>query len=235
MNSNEKIIVAWCDSGRVEGAFAASLHFAINNTDISNQFTDFIRSKGMKIATQRQEVFDMWMLPEFDYSDWILFIDSDMEINYSMLKKLMDSADKDLRPVISALCFTTTGNEEDGISVPKPAYFYKNTETDDYRWGDLTEDKDLVFQVDAVGFGMILIHRSVAKKLVNRFGNKHLFLEKQDENNHSNFVGEDIVFCEHLKEIDIPIHINTVAIPRHWKAIPINQYYYKMFIERKNK
>jgi hypothetical protein len=233
MNNDEKIIVAWCDSGRVEGTFAVGLHHSIINTDINNQFTDFIRSKGMKIATQRQEVFDRWMLPEFDYSDWILFIDSDMEINYNMLKKLIDSADKDIRPVMSALCFTVTGEQNNGISVPKAAYFYKNLETNDYRWGNLNENKGSVFEVDAVGFGMILIHRSVAKKLVNRFKNSHLFLERQDENNHSNFVGEDIVFCEHLKEINIPIHINTDVVPRHWKTIPIDQHYYKLYYESK--
>jgi hypothetical protein len=95
MNKNEKITIAWCDSGRVEGTFAAGIHFAITGTDIADQFTDIIRSKGIKIATQRQEVFDIWMLSDFDECDWLLWLDSDIEISYNVLKSVLMSSEYD--------------------------------------------------------------------------------------------------------------------------------------------
>ena len=98
MDKDEKIAIAVCDSGRVEGSHSAAINFSIMNNDISHHFTDFIRSKGIKIATQRQEIFNTWMLPDLDHVDWLLWLDSDIEIGYDVLKCLIDSADKDKFP-----------------------------------------------------------------------------------------------------------------------------------------
>jgi len=236
MNRDEKITIAWCDSGRVEGTFASGLHFAITGTDISNQFIDVIRSKGMKIATQRQELFDTWMLPDFDSSDWLLWLDSDIEIDYNVLKCLMDSADKDTAPVVSGLYFTTVSYDEYGLPVPTPCFFQYDEIKNNRTWGKISmnvENDEPMIEAESVGFGMLLIHRSVAQKLVDHFGNKHLFLEIQDENNHGIFWGEDIVFCQHIKELGIPIYVNTRAIPKHWKTVPIDNYYHKLYYESK--
>lgn len=236
MNKDEKIVIAWCDSGKVEGSFVSGMLLSIVNTDISHQFTDVIRSKGFKIATQRQELFDTWMLPDFDDTDWILWLDSDIEVDYNVLKCLMDSADKDIRPVVSGLYFTTASIDEYGLPVPTPCFFQYDKETDNRRWGkismDVENDPPLI-EADSVGFGMLLMHRSVGKKLLEHFNNKHLFLEIQDENNHSFFYGEDVVFCLHLKEAGIPIHVNTRAIPNHWKTVPINNNYHTIYYKSK--
>lgn len=236
MNKEDKITIAWCDTGRVEGSFAAGIHFAITGRDISNQFSDVIRSKGMKIATQRQELFDIWMLPDFDNSDWLLWLDSDIEIDYNVLKCLMDSADKDTAPVVSGLYFTAASYDENGLPIPTPCFFEYDEITDNRGWGKISmdvENDNPMIEAESVGFGMLLMHRSVAKKLVEKFGKKHLFLEIQDENDHSIFWGEDIVFCQHIKELGVPIYVNTRAIPRHWKTIPLDNRYHKLYYESK--
>ena len=236
MNKDEKITIAWCDTGRVEGSFAAGIHFAITGRDIGNQFTDVIRSKGMKIATQRQEVFNTWMLPDFEESDWLLWLDSDIEVDYNVLKCLMDSADKDIAPVVSGLYFTVASYDENGLPIPTPCFFQYDKELDLRSWGKISmnvEKDPSMIEAESVGFGMLLMHRSVAKRLVSHFNNKHLFLEIQDENDHGIFWGEDVVFCQNIKELGIPIYVNTRAIPRHWKTVPIDNRYHKLYYESK--
>jgi hypothetical protein len=235
MDKSEKIVIAWCDSGKVEGAFSSGIHFAITGTDISNQFTDVIRSKGIKISTQRQEVFNTWMLPDFDDTDWLLWLDSDIEVSYESLKCLIDSADKDSFPVVSGLYFTTVTYDDNGLPIPVPCFFQYEEETNNRQWWDLdlnTDNEEKMIQAESAGFGMFLMHRSVAKKLLEHFGNNHLFLEIQEEN-HSVYCSEDIVFCLNLKEIGVPVYVNTRAIPRHWKTVPIDSNYYKFYHESK--
>jgi GT2 family glycosyltransferase len=237
MNDNEKIAIAVCDSGKVEGFHSAGINFAIMNNDISHHFTDFIHSKGIKIATQRQEVFNTWMLPDFEHSDWLLWLDSDIQVNYDVLKCLIDSADKDNFPVVSGLYFTTVNYDENGLPVPYPCFFEHDEETRNRQWGylnpDIESEKEMI-KIESAGFGMFLIHKSVAKKLIDHFGNKHLFLEIQEED-HRVYYSEDIVFCLNLKEIGVPIHLNTRAIPLHWKTVPLDNNYYKFYHENKGK
>lgn len=237
MDKDEKIAIAVCDSGRVEGSHSAAINFSIMNNDISHHFTDFIRSKGIKIATQRQEIFNTWMLPDLDHVDWLLWLDSDIEIGYDVLKCLIDSADKDKFPVVSGLYFTTVRYDNEGLPVPVPCFFKYDEETDNRQWWDLDiniENEEKMIKAESVGFGMFLIHRSVAKKLLEHFGNRHLFLEIQKDT-HSVYCSEDIVFCLNLKEIGVPVYVNTRAIPAHWKTIPIDNYYYKFYHENKGK
>jgi GT2 family glycosyltransferase len=237
MNKDEKIAIAVCDSGKVEGSHSAGIHFAIMNKDINHHFKDFIRSKGIKIATQRQEIFNTWMLPDFDHTDWLLWLDSDIEVSYSSLKSLLDSADKDNFPVVSGLYFTTVSTDNNGLPVPHPCFFRYDEETKNRQWWNLdlnVDNEEAMIKAESVGFGMLLIHRSIAKKLVEHFGNKHLFLEIQEED-HSVYYSEDIVFCLNLKEIGIPIYVNTKAIPAHWKTIPLDNNYYKFYHENISK
>jgi GT2 family glycosyltransferase len=235
MDKEDKISIAVCDSGKVEGSHSAGINFSIMNTDIGHHFTDFIRSKGIKISTQRQEIFNTWMLPDFDHADWLLWLDSDIEVDYDSLKCLIDSADKDSFPVVSGLYFTTVTYDNNGLPVPVPCFFQYDEDTDNRQWWDLNtnlDNEEAMIRAESSGFGMFLMHRSVAKKLLNHFGNRHLFLEIQKED-HSVYCGEDIVFCLNLKEIGVPVYVNTRAIPRHWKTVPIDNNYYKFYHESK--
>lgn len=53
MNKDEKIAIAWCDSGNVEGAFASGIHFAITGhwktiPIDNNYYRLYYESKGIK-------------------------------------------------------------------------------------------------------------------------------------------------------------------------------------------
>ena len=236
IGKDEKVTVGWCDSGKVEGSFAAGINLSLMGTDISHQFTGMIRSKGIKIATQRHEVLKTWMLPDFDDTDWLLWLDSDIEVNYNVLKCLMDSADKENFPVVSGLYFTTVDFDSNNLPIPYPCFFSYEKKTNNRKWwslkSDIRQEQEMI-KAESVGFGMLLMHRSVVTKLIEHFGNnKNLFLEIQHED-PSVYCSEDIAFCLNLKEINVPIYVNTRAVPAHWKTIPIDHNYYKFYNDNK--
>lgn len=219
MDSNEKIVLAWCDTGTVTGEFAFSL--LSNKPD---NLVDILRSSGKKISTQRQEIFDVWTMEEFNHTDWILWIDSDIYPSKEDINNLISIADKDKYPVLSGLYFTLING------IPTPCSFIKNELEQGY--SEINIDAILsknIFKVDAIGFGMVLMHRSVYKKLIDTFGYKHLFLEDQDVNNNSNFTGEDFMFCQHLEKAGIPIYVHTGIVPKHIKSIAVDEKLYYLY------
>lgn len=219
MNKEEKIVLAWCDTGEVKGEFAFSM--LSNKPD---NVIDILRSSGKKIATQRQEIFDVWMSKDFDHTDWILWIDSDISPSAEDINNIISFADKNKVPVLSGLYFTLIND------IPVPCSFINNELGKDYSEISIENimSRSLI-SVDAVGFGMLLMHRSVGTKLIESFGYKHFFLEKQDLNNHSSFTGEDFMFCQHLQEIGIPIHVHTGIIPKHIKSIAVDEKLYYLY------
>jgi hypothetical protein len=236
IGKDEKIAIAWCDSGKVEGEFVVGINSSLMGTDIGHQFEGLIRSKGIKIATQRHEVLKTWMMPQFDRTDWLLWIDSDIEINYNLLKLLMDSADKEKFPVVSGLCFTFLNFDSEGLPIPRPCFVPHDEETKDKVLFNLKtnilDEKEMI-RAESVGFGMLLMHKDVVRKLLKHFGNnKNLFLEIEGED-PSDYIGEDFSFCLNLKEINVPIYVNTRVIPAHWKTIPLDYSYYKFYNQNK--
>jgi len=219
MNKEEKIVLAWCDTGMVTGEFAFSI--LSNKPD---NIIDILRSSGKKIATQRQEVFDIWMSSDYDHADWILWIDSDIYPSQEDINNIIKLADKDKFPVLSGLYFTLINN------TPTPCSFMKDKIKKVYSKISIEDinKKDIV-EVDATGFGMLLMHRSVGKRLLDAFGYKHFFLEEQDINNHSNFIGEDLMFCQHLEDISVPIHVHTGIVPKHIKSIAVDEKLYYLY------
>ena len=218
MNKDEKITLAWCDTGNVHGGLFLS--FLLNKPE---NITNFLRSTGKRISTQRQEIFDAWMAEEFDDSDWILWIDSDIIPSENDIRLLLETADKNKYPVLSALCFTAIGKN----IIPCSFYNNKNGGISSISYEDVFSKS--IIKVDSIGFGMVLMHRSVYKELISVFGYTHLFAEIDDPSNHSIYVGEDIAFCKYLNELSVPIHVHTGVIPKHIKSLEIDEDIYRLY------
>jgi hypothetical protein len=218
MNSEDKITLAWCDTGMVRGEFTQSVsNLLMNNRNVNG----IIRSFGKNINLQRQEVLDYWMKKDYDESDWLLWIDSDIEFSNEDFLNLAFSAKKENFPVIAGVYLLIIDKDQDGFLIPRFSF-------------SLKKDEELsgVKEVEYTGFGMILIHRSVVKKMYNHFGNKHLFnpmhVEKKDS-----FIGEDVYFCSLLKEAEVPIHVNFDVFVNHHKNYPLDKKYLELYMNGK--
>lgn len=213
MCSDGSVTLAWCDSGMVYGEFTNSLlNLVMNNKKIAG----IIRSQGKNIGIQRQEVLDFW-IKEYEDSEWLLWVDSDIEFSQEDFDKLFLSADKDTRPVVAAIYLLLLNKDSDGTMLPSLSFNYESLES-------LTG----VNKVNSTGFGMILIHKSVVEKMYSAFGTKHLFNSIQ-ENKENEFIGEDVYFCKLLNEIEVPIHVNCDVFVKHHKTYVLDKNYLNLF------
>jgi hypothetical protein len=175
--------------------------------------------QGNQIGKQRQILFDNWA--DSTDIDWLLWIDSDVSLSIDIVKKLWDTADKDLRPIVSGIYFISKSTD-DVLMQPFPAIF-KNVDEHTLQYiHPLPENQ--VIEVDSAGMGLVLMHRSIVSKLRTKFPNQSVFAEKPGIG--KDFVGEDIAFFRKVKEAGIPIHAHTGAIAKHIKRFPLDMNYY---------
>jgi glycosyltransferase involved in cell wall biosynthesis len=143
-----------------------------------------------------------------DGREWLLFIDSDMGFQPTALAALRQSADPVERPVISALCFAQRDLSPDGRNgfrwEPRPTIM---------DWLDYPDGRqrftfrhfypvNMLVQCDASGAAFLLIHRSVALRMFNRFG-KNWFTRIDDPDG---LMSEDLSFFWRLLQLDGPGH-----------------------------
>jgi hypothetical protein len=114
----------------------------------------------------------------------ILWLDDDHVFNPDLLCYLARNADKD---VVSALYY--------GRTAPLPVAYVKDKDPDPYKHYPLIWPPSLLCEVDAVGFGALLMRRDVLDRIKEpyfRFNNS----------------GEDIYFCVHAKQQGIKIWLD---------------------------
>ena len=94
-HKNETLMLAWCDSGLVDGKFANGLLTSILGSGVPVNY--IARIHGNQIARQRQEMFDHWA--NDIKTDWLFWIDSDIMLTPETFKRLWNLADKKEKPV----------------------------------------------------------------------------------------------------------------------------------------
>lgn len=214
------IILCWCDGGSTDGKFTEGVVYSILTSGLP--IKSAMRVQGNQIGRQRQNAFDFWHT-QTDF-EWILWIDSDIEMTNESLAKVWAVADAKERPIVSGTYFISKENEK-SLMTPYPALF------------QLTEDehkiayvhplpKDALIQIGAAGFGFILMHRSVADTMRAKLGDIPFFNETGVG---EQFVSEDINFFKHMKKAEIPLYAHTGATVKHMKRFAFDLEFYKFY------
>ena len=181
-----------------------------------------MRIQGNQIGRQRQNGFDYWH-KSTDF-DWILWIDSDIHVTNEVLRKLWEVADAEKRPIVCGTYFISKENEQT-LMAPYPALF--NWTDNEYELAYVHPlPADALIQVAAAGFGMVLMHRSVAEKMRKELGDIPFFNETGVG---EQFVSEDINFFRHMAKVGIPLFAHTGALVEHIKRFTLDINYYKLF------
>ena len=89
-----------------------------------------------------------------------------------------------------------------------------------------------IIKVDSAGMGFVIMHRSVIKKLKEKYG-KDAFLFAENNTSESEFIGEDIAFFRKCKKIKIPVYCHSGAIAKHMKTVVWDQDYYGLYWKNK--
>jgi hypothetical protein len=214
------IILAWCDNGTTDGKFTEGLLYTALTSQVP--IASAMRVQGNQIGRQRQNALDYW----YDHTDfeWILWVDSDIELTSDVLQMLWDTADATARPIVSGMYFVSKENEQ-SLMTPYPALF---SWTDDpYQISYVHPvPENVVLKIGAAGFGLLLMNRSVVKQMREKHGNVPFFNETGVG---EKFVSEDINFFKLMRDADVPLFAHTGAHVKHMKRFAFDLEFYKLF------
>jgi len=219
--SDDKILLGWCDGGSVDGKFAEGVIYSIITGAIP--IHSAMRVQGNQIGRQRQTALEHWY-DKTDY-DWMLWVDSDIELTKEALQKVWAAADKDERPVVTGTYFISKENER-SLMAPYPAVF-NWVEGDDFSIAYVHPlPKDALIQVGSAGFGFVLMHRNAITQMRRVHGSIPYFNETGVG---EKFVSEDINFFRLMGKAGVPLHTHTGATVKHMKRFALDVEYYKFF------
>lgn len=170
-------------------------------------------------------------------AEWLLFIDSDMGFEPTLMTDLLAVADKDERPIVGALAFAQRKGPDAGYG----ARNFDHVPTL-YRWVDqdniagfvpITDyPKNTLCQVDATGAACMLIHRSVLEKMCEVFPEPLPWFA--DTVYKGQVFGEDMTFCRRAAELDYKIHVHTGIQTSHYKQAYLTEQTVRLNIHAPN-
>jgi len=209
----DKICIGMVNNGTINSLLAQDLiHIAI---DPSQRFHNLVQVGNIGLTTRSRNIVIKTFL-ETTEAAWLLMIDSDERLSLEVFKKLVDAAHDKERPIVSGLVFAAFFDNEDALR-PVPTIYKMDAEKgleaiDAY-------PLDEVIEVDAVGTGCLLIHRSVLLEMQkhttpNQGKDWAWFVEGAI---NGTYFGEDLLFSKRLQSIGYKIHAHTGAILPHHK------------------
>ena len=223
--SSDRILLCWCDGGSVDGKFAEGIVYNIITNSIP--IHSAMRVQGNQIGRQRQTALEHWY-DKTDY-DWILWIDSDIEVTAEALQKVWATADPINKPVVTGTYFISKENER-SLMAPYPAVF-NWVEGDDFQIAYVHPlPANAVIQVGSAGFGFVLMHRNAVSAMRRTHGSISYFNETGVG---EQFVSEDINFFRLMGKAGVPLFTHTGAVVKHMKRFALDLEYYKFFWNNK--
>lgn len=213
----KNVCIAYIHPGQVSSYFTESL--------VASLFWDHSRRRRIKniyqewssanVSAARNTVTQRFL--DRQDSDWLLWIDADMQWDPRDIDVLLDAADEAERPVVGGLCFGMSGGE----LFPT---VYQFAEVD----GGLTTirvleyERDALVRVAATGAAFLLIHRRVLEKMRAR-GFNEAFPFFQETQNGADPVGEDITFCLRVAACGLPVFVHTGVRVGHHKSVLLTE------------
>ena len=208
----DKVCIGMVNNGTINSLLAMDfIHIARHP---SNRLDHMVQVGNIGLTTRSRNIVVKTFLETTDAA-WLLMIDSDERLSVDNWLKLIDAAHDKERPIVSGLVFAAFFDGDDSLR-PVPT-IYRMLDSglsaiDDY-------PLDSIIEVDAVGTGCLLIHRSVFEKIrekttPNQGKDWAWFVEGAID---GTYFGEDLLFSKRLTSLDFKIHAHTGAILPHQK------------------
>lgn len=140
--------------------------------------------------------------------DYVFFFDADMKFDYKNVMDALTIAKKYDVDIYSGSYFSPIEGEI------RPIAMVKQTNSKYAYLAKADWKENTLLEVDAVGFGFVLLKMSVLRKMTEKFGTdlfdfKFKKLKK----------GEDIIFCAKAQSLDYKIYLDTANVIGHVKGV----------------
>jgi len=147
-------------------------------------------------------------------------LDSDMIISSRTLPALLQAADPDTMPVLSAMCFIQAGPVP-GMEIPNLYEAVRDPADGRFTFKSLERfPLGPPVQVAATGGACLLIHRSVFKRIEEADPSyAGLWFAELTADGYA--FGEDFSFCMRCAQASIPVHVHTGVQVAHTKTAVI--------------
>ena len=165
--------------------------------------------KGSLIYDARNQLINTALKSE---ADWMLWLDSDMVFNPSLLEDMFRTARVEKADMVTGVYFRR-------VEPYTPTLFSK-LEMDPPEWENVDEIPDKPFKVAGCGFGAVLLNMGVVWDVCTKFGNNPFQPLAS--------MGEDLAFCWRARQCGYEIiadptltlgHMGHSMITQaHWKA-----------------
>lgn len=164
-------------------------------------------------------------LTNFEDTDWLFFLDSDVLPPPDAIQKLMA---KNL-PIVSGLYRARNpAFSQDSHGWPIVAGRFvkeKHDNREDLRVQEFGEFRPgEVFAVDAVGMGCVLIHRKVFEKIIPPwffYSIRYEHVKDTDAYQREDWISEDWYFFKKVKEAGFPVYLDTTVCCGHQTLVEI--------------
>lgn len=207
---NKTIMLGYIHPGEVRGEFATSVFVAGKaNHEVVGILA---RQSGPRVAAARNVVVQEFLLTN---AEWLLFVDSDMFWTQDDLRKVIDAAHPTQRPFVGGLCFADQGGQL------FPTIYLRNPDTGQFHVA-LEFPRNQCVPVDGTGAAFKIVHRSVYERLLKNADGNPDFAWYQDTTFDGKDRGEDLTFCQRVRDLGIPIHVHTGADINHVKQRYLN-------------
>ena len=219
MRTKDRVCIGMVNNGTIDSLLAMDLIHIAKEKD--GHFDHMVQVGNIGLTTRSRNVVVKTFL-ETTNANWLLMIDSDERLSLDTWHKLIDSAhDKD-RPIVSGLVFAAFFDNEDALR-PVPTIYLMDSEKGLQPIDGYPENQ--LIEVDAVGTGCILIHRSVLLDMQkqatpNQGKNWAWFVEGAID---GTYFGEDLLFSKRLKSMGYKIFAHTGAILPHHKQFWLDE------------
>lgn len=219
MRTADKVVVAWCDPGTVDGAFAADMMKL--GAARRERIALTVRAQGGGLLSRTRNQLVVTFLDQTDAA-WLWMVDTDHRVSVDVFDLLIDAAHDKSHPVVAGLYFGAYPPSTGPYPTPVPIAYRLR---DGAYFDPLTtlEPRGL-HKVDAVGTGCLMVHRSVLQAMRDDVdGTLRDWCWFQDGPlGDGRWLSEDLTFCARLGQRGVPIHVHTGAVlphhKQHWES-----------------
>ena len=213
MKSSDRVVIAWCDPGKVDGSFAYDL-IALNRARPDRLHPAVIRAIGGGLLSRtRNQVVKAFLDTD---AAWLWMVDSDHKLPVASFDRIVEAAHEQSHPVVAGLYFAAY---DVGAPYPRPVpCAYRMDDQGRFMPIDMIDPPGL-HRIDGAGTGTLLVNRRVFEAMRDAVddGLKDWCWFQDGPLGDGRWLSEDLTFCARVAESGFPIHVHTGAVFPHHK------------------